>query len=127
MPYKERNINPLGKRADDSVIRAIATVLREDWDRIYGDLILEGFALKDNFTVDYVWGSYLYRNGFNRHMREEHCPKFYTVRQFANDNPKGTYVVATGDYAVAVVDGYYYDYYDSGDKPVVYYWEREVI
>ena len=127
MAYKEYNNNPYGKRTGDGLIRAISTALQEDWDTVYYELMLEGFGLKDVFTEAYVWGSYLYRNGFNRHIKDEKCPKYYTVRNFADDNPKGTYVVCTGEDVVTVIDGYYYDIYDCGDKAVVYYWKREVI
>lgn len=35
MAYIERNLNPLGKRTGDCVIRSIATVMNEDWDSTY--------------------------------------------------------------------------------------------
>ena len=39
----------------------------------------------------------------------------------AFDHPKGIYVVATGSHVVAVVNGDYYDSWDSGDEIVAYY------
>ena len=126
MAFKEYNNNPYGKKTGDDIVRAISTAINENWDTVYYELLLEGYALKDLPTADYVWGSYLYRNGFTRHVMGDKCPKHYTVRNFADDHETGVYVLYTGRGAVTVINGYYYDYYDSGDKVVSYYWEKGV-
>ena len=53
-------------------------------------------------------------------------PDYYTVEDFCADHPKGTYVLGTGSHAVAVVDGFYYDAWDSGNEIPIYYWKEEV-
>ena len=123
MAYIERNSNPLGKRTGDCVIRSIATVMNEDWDRIYIDLMLEGYAMKDIPTANYLWGEYLRKGGFSRHVIPNTCPKCYTVRDFAKDHPEGRFVLATGTHAVAAVDGNYIDSWDSGGEVPVYFWQ----
>ena len=52
-------------------------------------------------------------------------PDYYTVQDFCIDHPKGTYVLGTGTHAVAVVDGYYYDAWDSGKEIPIYYFSKE--
>ena len=37
-----------------------------------------------------------------------------TVESFAKDNPKGTYIANVANHVVAIVDGKYYDTWDSG-------------
>ena len=39
--------------------------------------------------------------------------------------PHGTYVLATNNHVVAVVDGNYYDTWDSGDETPIYVWRKE--
>lgn len=52
-------------------------------------------------------------------------PDCYNVKDFAQDHPKGRYVVGTGTHVIAVIDGNYYDTWDSGEEIPVYYWEKE--
>ena len=46
-----------------------------------------------------------------------------TVEQFAKEHPKGRYIVSVAHHSVAVVDGYYYDTWDSGKKSLYGYYE----
>lgn len=47
-----------------------------------------------------------------------------TVKSFAKAHPSGTYIVKVAHHVVAVVDGYYYDTWDSGDRSMYGYYER---
>lgn len=122
--YIEHNVNPSSKRVGDCVIRAIATVLDKDWDSIYIDVILEGFAAKDMPSSNAVWGHYLIKNGFRRNAIPNTCPACYTVQDFCRDHPNGRYVLATGTHVIAAIDGNYLDTWDSGEETPVYYFER---
>lgn len=122
--YINLNINPLHKRADDCTIRAIATVLDEPWEKVYSDICIEGLKFYDMPSANHVWGSYLKKKGFQRHIIPDSCPNCYTVRDFAHDHPKGSYVLALHGHVVPVIDGDYYDTWDSGDRIPVYYWSK---
>lgn len=124
MAYVEYNINPSGNRVGDCVIRAVGTVLGTDWDSAYIDVLLEGFVMKDMPSSNHVWGSYLVKRGFRRTAIPNTCPRCYTVRDFCRDHPTGRFILATGTHVIAVIDGDYYDTWDSGDEVPVYYFER---
>lgn len=124
MRYIQKNVNPSGKRVGDCVIRAISTIMDTDWERTYTDLMLEGYALKDMPSANYVWGSYLTKQGYIRQVIPNSCPNCYTVKDFCRDHPNGRYILATGSHVIAVIDGAYIDTWDSGDEIPVYYWER---
>ncbi len=123
--YIESNKNPLNKRVGDCVIRAISTTENTDWDDTFLDLMLKSFEMKDIPSSNYVWSAFLKDLGYSRYVIPNTCPNCYTIRDFANENPVGTFILATGTHVVAVVDGNYIDTWDSGDEVPIYYFEKE--
>lgn len=126
MAYVYLNKNPGRHRVGDCTVRAIATALDTTWENSYIGLVTEGLALHDMPSANYVWGLYLLKNGFTQHMVESTCPACISVAEFADQHPKGTYVVNTENHVVTIVDGNYYDTWDSGDEIVLYYYEKEI-
>lgn len=123
--YSELNINPEKKQTGDCVIRAIGTVTDKEWDDTFLELMAKAFQMKEMPSQNNVWGAYLHDLGFKRFVIEDTCPDCYNVKDFAQDHPKGRYVVGTGTHVIAVIDGNYYDTWDSGEEIPVYYWEKE--
>ena len=119
----EYNINPFGLRVGDCVIRAISKALDMPWEKTYIDLCVQGFMMGDLPSSNAVWSAYLKHKGFNRRTIEN-CPDCYTVEEFCREHSKGVYVIGTGSHAVAVVDGCYYDAWQSGRETPVYYFEK---
>lgn len=122
--YRELNVNPLQRRADDCTIRAISTALNEPWEKVYADICIEGLKLYDMPSANHVWGTYLKKKGFKRHIIPDTCPQCYSVAEFARDHPEGTYILALHGHVVPVISGCYYDTFDSGSRVPIYYWER---
>lgn len=123
--YKRFNPNPSTQRVGDCTIRAICKALDQSWEETYINLSLYGLMMGDMPSANNVWGAYLKDNGFKRMIISDSCPDCYTVSDFANDNRKGTYVLALNGHVVAVKDGDYYDSWDSGNEVPVYYWYKE--
>lgn len=120
--YIQYNPNPEGKSIGDCVIRAITKATNQSWEDVYIGLCLEGFILKDMPSANSVWSSYLKHQGFHKNIIPDTCPNCYTVKNFTYDNPIGTFVLGTGDHVVTVVDGNYYDSWDSGMEVPIYYY-----
>ena len=123
--YQYKNVNPKGHYVGDCVIRAIAEALEEPWEKVYTELAVQGFIMADMPSSNHVWGAYLSSRGFERDIIPNTCPDCYTVKDFAHDNPKGVFILATGTHVIAVKDGNYIDTWDSGDEVPVYFW-REI-
>lgn len=121
IPY---NPNPAGKYVGDCVIRAIVKATGDSWERIYNDVASKGYALRDMPSSNHVWASYLKDRGFKRYVIPDTCPDCYTVREFCSDHPYGVFILGTGTHVISVVDGNYYDSWDSGDEIPILYFER---
>lgn len=119
------NSNPAKKSVADCVVRALCVVFDDTWENIYADLTMVGRYVYDMPNSNEVWTYYLMMNGFIYGSLPDKCPACYTIRDFANEHRRGTYVVATGEHVVAVVDGNYFDTADSGSEVPIYYFERK--
>ena len=124
MAYVYYNPNPARKDTIDCVVRAIARLFDTNWDTAYVKLSLQGYTDKSLIADDKVWGQYLRNNGFRLQPLPNTCPICYTVREFANDHPRGRYLLKTYGHVIAVIDGDYYDVTDTGDEIPIYYFER---
>lgn len=125
MGYINYNANPRRNNVGDCTVRAISKALDQDWETTYCGMALQGYAMRDMPSANAVWGSYLRRKGYHRNVLPNTCPDCYTVRDFCEDYPTGVYILALQSHVIAVIDGDYYDTWDSGDETPIYYWQKE--
>lgn len=118
------NPNPINNLVGDCVIRAISIATGLTWEEVYDDICDLGRDMYDMPSSNAVWGEYLSRIGFMRSQLPNTCPMCYTVRQFAYDHPHGSFILGTGSHVIAIIDGDYYDTWDSGDEVPVYFFKR---
>ena len=123
--YIHANPNPNGQYVEDCVVRAIAIATNRSWDDIFVHICLQAYIMKNMPSVNKVWGNYLTMIGFSKFPVLDRCPDCYTIRDFCLDNPIGTFILATGSHVVAVIDGDYYDAWDSGDELPTSVWRRD--
>lgn len=116
--------NPLGKSVGDCSVRAISNVLEMSWEQTYIELCLQGFIMADMPSSNSVIDAYLRSKGFRKSIIPNTCPDCYTVADFADDHQQGVYLLATGEHVVSVVDGAYYDSWDSGNEIPIYYYRK---
>lgn len=119
------NPNPEGNSVGDCVIRAICAATDQNWDSSYIGLVLLGLQMKDMPSSNRVWGEYFKQRDFRRFVIPDTCPHCYTISNFCDDHPNGMFVLATGTHVVTVIDGNYYDNWNSGSEIPVYYWRKE--
>lgn len=118
------NPNPYHSRVGDCVIRALSKALDQDWETTYVGVALKGFQLGDLPSANAVWGAYLREKGFTRHVIPAERVDGYTVADFAEDHPSGTYILAIEGHVVCVQDGVIYDSWHSEKELPVYYWAQ---
>lgn len=122
--YKYYNPNPLQKRVGDCVIRAITKATNESWEQVYIGVCMQGYLLSDMPSANHVWGAYVKNRGFQKRNLPDNCPDCYSVKSFCEEHTQGKYLLATGSHVVAIVDGDYFDTWDSGDENPIYYWQE---
>lgn len=125
MSFAKYNPNPAQKSVGDCTVRAISKALVQGWEETYIGLAVQGFEMCDMPSANHVWGAYLRKHGFRRHILPDTCPDCYTVEDFAAEHPRGTYILAISGHVVCVQDGEWHDTWDSGGEVPLYYWERE--
>ena len=135
MSYIPYNDNPFGLDVGDCVIRAISTALNYNWFMVHDELSFLSRKMADMPSSNRVWKQYLYDKGYQEYQAHNTCPNCLTVEGFCRQHPKGRYILSTAEYTkardnlivtgthvVAVIDGDYYDTWDSGaDVPLSYF------
>ena len=113
------NPNPCNLLVGDCVVRACSISQEKSWTAVHLELSDLSRSQCNMPSANTIWGQYLERN---MSYREPRYP--ITVRQFCLIHPYGVYTIGTGSHAVSVIDGDWYDIWDSGDELVSYYFER---
>lgn len=123
--YSYYNANPYKIRVGDCVIRAISKALNQPWENTYIDLTIQGYLMGDLLSSNAVWGAYLKSKGFTRDIVSNDCPECYTIEDFCNEHPKGTYIIGTGTHAVCIEDGCVFDTWNSSGEVPIYFYKKE--
>ena len=116
------NPNPGRKEVPDCVVRAITLATHRTWLCVYDDLCNLGRSEYNMPSAGQAWGKHLYLLGAEPFLLPASCPQCVTIRDFARMYPRGVYVIGTGSHAVAVIDGNYYDSWDSGNEIPSFFW-----
>lgn len=106
-------------------MRAISKATGKEWGETYLAMAVEGYLEGDMPSANAVWGAYLRRIGYKRYIAPDIFPDCYTVGRFADEHPKGTYILALSGHVVCVQDGVIYDSWNSENEIVLYYWQKE--
>lgn len=128
MAFIYTNPNPIANITGDCVIRACSIATNRSWDATYNDIARLGQSMGLMPDKGAVWGAYLRQRGFYREIIPNRCPDCYTVKDFAKDHPRGTYVLAIDGnpgHVVTIIDGDWMDIFDSGEEiPTYYYYKK---
>lgn len=122
--YKAFNPNPVYRRTEDCVIRAIAKAFDVDWLTSYDMITAEGRKRYDIPMANHVWIRFLEDHGYRMFPIPYTCPDCYSVREFAADHPLGEYVVGDGSHVLVVDNGDWYDSWNSGDMSPTFYLQK---
>lgn len=122
--YRYFNPNPQGLHVGDCTVRSICAVTGLNWYQVHDALCDLSRDMADMPSADRVWWELLKVFGFEQQKMIDRCPACYTVADFANDHPAGTFVLGPPEHAVAVIEGNWYDSWDSGGTVPTYFFRR---
>ena len=125
--YYQPNTKDIKDEFGDCQIRALSKALNCSWLEAFDKAISicreEWVSLIFDAPVK-VRSRMLDKLGFDYHgISNKAGSKRPTVDSFAKDHPEGTYILAVAHHEVAVVNGKYYDTWDSGYNCVYGYFE----
>jgi len=130
------NLNPYGLDAGDCVIRALTLALKYNWFMVHDELSFLSRKMGDMPSANRVWKTYLINKGYKEYQAQNTCPNCLTVERFCRQHPKGRFILSTAEYTkardnlivtgthvVTVIDGDWYDSWDSGaDVPLSFFY-----
>lgn len=125
--YYQPNKKDLKDEYGDCVIRSLTKAIDLDWREVFEELLPYARELQCMPNGKACYERYLKDKGFTyTGISNKKGTKRPTVDSFAKAHKSGIYVLIVANHLVAVVDGMYYDTWDSGEKSLYGYWERRV-
>ena len=119
--WKEFNPNPKERNIGDCTLRSYCAAFGISWDKAFD--IASKVAKENSSMIQYVADKVLVEE-FNCVVDEKYNKKTVKskdrikVNEFALSHPYGTYILHVPKHQVTVINGEYWDSWDSGDKKI---------
>lgn len=123
--YYQPNKKDVKDKFGDCVIRALTKALNKSWVEVFDELVPISREMQCPMECKPAYEECLKNNGFVYcGITNKKGTKRPTVRTFAEKHTQGIYYLNVANHCVTIVDGIYYDIWDSGNKCVYGYWEK---
>lgn len=124
--YYQPNKKDIKDEYGDCVIRAFTKALDKDWLEVFDELIPYARETQTMPNNKPAYEKYLADKGFKWYgIKVAKGKKRPTAESFCKEHKTGTYILRQAHHLVTVVDGKYYDTWESGDRGVYGYWVKE--
>lgn len=124
--YYQPNEKDIKDKYGDCVIRALTKVLNKSWVEVFDELAPIAREIQCMPSMKTCYEAYLKQKGFKYYgISNKKGSKRPTVESFTKEHKKGTYYLNVANHCVSVVDGKYYDTWNSGYKSLYGYWTKE--
>lgn len=124
--YFQPNKLDLKDKYGDCAVRTICKAENKEWLEAYDLMWSYSREVQSPLNCKYGFEHILKKLGY------KYCPisnkkgsKRPTVTEFSKAHTSGTYVLVVANHYVCSKDGFFYDTFDSGDKSLYGYWEKE--
>ena len=115
--FLKKNINPMGKKTGDCVVRALATALGRDYMTVYRQLF--ELSCKTGYIVNdkHVEEKFMSQNGFVKHKQpKKPNGKKYLIAEIDKLCKDRVVVISCAHHLTAVIDGVLIDSWDCRGK-----------
>lgn len=124
--YYQPNKKDIKDKYGDCVVRALTKVMNKTWLEVFNELITYAIEIQCMPNNKTCYERYLKDNGFEYHcISNKKGSKRPTVESFTKEHKAGTFFLNVANHVVSVVDGIYYDTWDSGQCCLYGYYEKE--
>lgn len=124
--YYQPNKKDIKDKYGDCVVRALTKVMNKTWLEVFNELITYAIEIQCMPNNKICYERYLKDNGFEYHgISNKKGSKRPTVESFTKEHKAGTFFLNVANHVVSVVDGIYYDTWDSGQCCLYGYYEKE--
>lgn len=121
--YYQPNNKDIKDKSGDCVIRALTKALDKTWLEVFRELIPYAEAEQNMPNASAVFTKYIEASGGVWHgIKAEKGRKRMTVKELAK-HTKGVHIAKVAHHIVCIIDGDWFDTFDSGNKPVYGHWE----
>ncbi len=121
--YYQPNTKDLKDEFGDCVIRALTKVTGKTWEQVFDDLVPIAREMQCMPNGKPCYKEYLKRIGYTYvGVSNKAGTKRPTVSSFSVGHKKGAFIARVAHHIVAIVDGRFYDTWDSGPKSLYGYW-----
>lgn len=122
--FKFVNLNPKNQRQGDCVVRAICNAMGMSWNTAFMKLTVIAFRKKTMPDCKLAYEAMIAKEGWiKRPQPRKPLGGKYSIYEFCDYHPKGTYIISCANHLTCVRDGRIEDIWDCGDKCVGNFWE----
>ena len=115
--YYQPNKKDLKDEYGDCVIRALTKAFNMEWLQVFDEMQPISREMQFPFNCKPCYEKYIESKGAKYYgISNKKGTKRPTVDRFAKVHKTGTYILRVAHHLVTVVDGFYYDTWDSGEK-----------
>lgn len=125
--YYQPNLKDRKDEYGDCVIRALTKALNKTWLEVFDELVPISRELQIPFNCKPCYEQYLEKYQGYKFVgyKAKRGVRRPTVKDFVKNTKKGTYILRVVHHLVTVVDGQYFDTWDSGECCYYGYWVKE--
>ena len=122
--FIKENLNPKARKTGDCVIRAIAKAEGKSWLYVFDALTIIARNKYSIVNHKHTYEAYLDCYKIVPCKIETAMGNVkYTVKEFADTHPMGTYLISIAGHMTVVIDGNIYDTWDCSNKKAYKIWE----
>lgn len=126
--FLKLNYNPKEKKVGDCVIRALACATKQDWLKVYDDLVIIGREQYDIPISRVVIGIYLKQLGWTKNKMPKKITgdtyRRYRLSEYCDTFKPKLMIASVANHFTCVEDGTIIDLWDCGDSSMGNYWTK---
>lgn len=125
MIFVKKNVNPVEKKTNDCVVRAITVAESSTWEEVYKELCDKGAEMFSMPNAKGTYEAYLFSKGWvKQKMPKNQLGRRVKVKDFVDENTNKIILINVVGHVTVAVYGKLYDTWDCSSKCVGNYYTK---